>query len=145
MWCVQILQIWLPWQHEVQILSIASALHLMRRKPPYVAINLLNKVTRMNKEGKKDTDSKRQQLLKMRSFLFSQYPVRGRFCEQLQLYTFMLMACWTVLRWIMIYDLNFDYMCRVWNMMLFVEHEYLLCIHVFWYVYGICFFMFCYV
>ena len=69
MWCVQILQIWLPWQHEVQILSIASALHLMRRKPPYVAINLLNKVTRMNKEGKKDTDSKRQQLLKMR-FVF---------------------------------------------------------------------------
>ena len=27
----------------------------MPRKPPYIAINLLNKVTRMNKEGKKDT------------------------------------------------------------------------------------------
>mmetsp|Transcript_11516 Transcript_11516/g.14025 ORF Transcript_11516/g.14025 Transcript_11516/m.14025 type:complete len:150 (-) Transcript_11516:51-500(-) len=27
----------------------------MPRKPPYVDINLLNKVTRMNKEGKKDT------------------------------------------------------------------------------------------
>lgn len=27
----------------------------MPRKPPYVAINLLNKVTRMNKEGKKET------------------------------------------------------------------------------------------
>ncbi|CAE7733783.1 rpsS [Symbiodinium sp. CCMP2592] len=27
----------------------------MPRKPPFIAINLLNKITRMNKEGKKET------------------------------------------------------------------------------------------
>ena len=30
-----------------------------QRKPPYIDINLLNKVTRMNKEGKKDEKRRR--------------------------------------------------------------------------------------
>lgn len=88
----------------------------MRRKPPYVAINLLNKVTRMNKEGKKDTDSKRPRQLLKTSWSFHVRAISRRsFCEQLQFYALCLQHTEQSRDEGLIYYMNLNDMCREWT------------------------------